>query len=117
MVTCKSAPVINNVYKSEETCVTSGDKAEASSPKDTCREVDTLEMVDMSEGNVVSKVEHTYVYHGTDRPVDDIGSEAEVSDGVFGAHLVCHVGGEGYDLEVNTKKSSVESEGKENWKV
>lgn len=60
--------------------------------------MDTFEIVEMSEGNVSPKLLPTPKNHGSDRPVDDIGSEAEVPDGVFGAHLVCHVGGEGYDV-------------------
>lgn len=55
--------------------------------------------------NVPSKVNVVHPKMGSLVAVDDLGPRADVSDGRFGAHMVCH-GGEGpIDEERHTKSS------------
>ncbi len=70
---------------------------------------DTFEMVIITAGNVSRKARHAKEYHGHDRPVDDMGSEADVSGGEFGTPIVCHGvsygHGDDYDSDVNICRS------------
>lgn len=114
---CKFVFVINNVYKLEEVFVILGDKVELFSLNDINCYIDILEIVEIFEGNVYFKLFFIYWNYGLNCFVDDMGLEVELLGGVLGIYLVCYVGGEGYNVEVNMLKFFYELEGKDNCRV
>ncbi len=99
----KHTTVIYNVYKSTESwCTPSFSGTEVAIDWDPGAESFEAEEIGIiPTENVWSKVVLVRVPMGPFVTVDDLGSAADVPDGCFGAHLVCHGGEEVIDDDWN----------------